>query len=357
MGGITLPIAELRRRVIDPASVAGVTPIVYDDARRRGVRALQIRNALGLQLSLILDRGLDASELLYRGIPLTWYGPGNASPVEGRDPSVDAFERTFFGGLVTTCGMDAFGPPGSDAWGSWPQHGHFNRTAATDVCFMTDWNADEPMIEVTGTIRQFQMFGAALRVERRWRLRIDANVIELRDRVTNDSGRREPHMLLYHCNAGYPLLGDRTSWELEAEEAQPRDDKAARGLDSWADGGAPLAEFEEQVFTHKPTANSDGWSKATVRNPTLDGGTALTISFRPEQLPGLFTWRMLGFGSYVMAVEPANCTDVGGRLAAGDALPFLEPGEQREYSLRFGIADVLKRIGEANSPHNSPRNF
>ncbi|MGA3035903.1 MAG: DUF4432 family protein [Vulcanimicrobiaceae bacterium] len=341
VGSVTLPIAELRRRAIDPASIAGVTPVVYDDARRRGVRALHIRNALGLELSLIVDRGLDASELLYHGVPLTWYGPGNAAPVEGRDPSVDAFERTFFGGLVTTCGMDAYGPPGRDAWGSWPQHGHFNRTAATDVRFVTDWHTVEPAIEIAATILQFQMFGAALRVERTWRVRIDQNIIELRDRVTNDGGGREPHMLLYHCNAGYPLLDERTFWKLDAAETQPRDDVAARGMDKWADGDSPHAGFEEQVFIHKPRANSEGWSNATVCNPTLHGGTALTVSFRPEQLPGLFTWRMLGFGSYVMAVEPANCTNVGGRRAAGDALPFLEPGELREYMLRFEVRPEL----------------
>ena len=339
MGSVSLSVADLRRRVIDPASIAGVTPIVYDDARRRGVRALQIRNVLGLQLSLIPDRGLDASELLYRGVPLTWYGPGNAAPVEGRDPSVDAFERTFFGGLVTTCGMDAYGPPGSDAWGSWPQHGHFNRTAAGDVRFMTDWNSEEPAIEVTGTIPQFQMFGAALRVERTWRISIDANTIKLRDRVTNDGGRREPHMALYHCNAGYPLLSEQTSWKLDADKTDARDRAAASGIDCWFAGGAPQADFEEQVFTHRPRARSDGWSTATVQNPALDGGTALSVSFRPEQLPGLFTWRMLGFGTYVMAVEAANCGTVGGRRAAGEAgtLPFLEPGEAREYALRFDV--------------------
>ena len=230
-----------------------------------------------------------------------------------------------------------YGPPGSDAWGSWPQHGHFNRTAADDVRFMTNWDADEPTIEIAGTIRQFQMFGAALRIDRRWRVRIDTNIIELRDRVTNDGGRREPHLLLYHCNAGFPLLDERTFWTLDAADARPRDDASARGLDSWAEGGAPYADFEEQVFTHKPLANSDGWSIATVRNPTLDNGTALAVSFRPEQLPGLFTWRMLGFAAYVMAVEPANCTNVGGRLAAGEALPFLEPGARREYTLRFEV--------------------
>ena len=329
--------AELRRRVIDPGSVAGVTAIVYDDARRRGVRALQVRNARGLQLSLIVDRGLDASELLHRGVPLTWYGPGNAAPVAGRDPSVDAFERTFFGGLVTTCGMDAYGPPGHDAWGSWPQHGHFNRTAATDVHCTTDWNADEPAIEITATIRQFQMFGAAIRVERTWRMQVDANTIELRDRVTNDGGRREPHMVLYHCNAGYPLLGERTRWTLDATETRPRDAVAALDLERWMCGGAPQATFAEQVFLHQPHADPSGWSSATAWNPALDGGTALTVSFRPEQLPGLFTWRMLGYGTYVMAVEPANCTNVGGRLAAGPALPFLESGEWRDYNLRFEV--------------------
>ena len=340
MGSVTLSIGELRRRVIDPASIAGVTPIVYDDARRRGVRALQIRNALGLQLSVVVDRGLDACELLYRGIPLTWYGPGNASPVESRDPSVDAFERTFFGGLVTTCGMDAYGPPGRDAWGSWPQHGHFNRAAAVDVRFVTDWDSDEPTIEVSGTIRQFQMFGAALRVDRTWRIRIDANTIELRDRVTNDGGRLEPHMLLYHCNAGYPLLSEQTSWKLDADETYARDHAAASGLACWSAGAAPHADFAEQVFTHRPRARSDGWATATVHNPALHGGIALSVSFKPEQLPGLFTWRMLGFGTYVMAVEPANCSNVGGRRAAGQegTLPFLEPGDAREYALRFDIS-------------------
>ncbi len=340
MGGVTLSIGELRRRVIDPASIAGVTPIVYDDARRRGVRALQIRNARGLQLSLIPDRGLDASELLYRGIPLTWYGPGNASPVEGRDPSVDAFERTFFGGLVTTCGMDAYGPPGRDAYGAWPQHGHFNRSPAVDVGFMSNWNADEPAIVVTGTIHQFQMFGTAFRVDRTWRISIETNTIELRDRVTNDGGRREPHMLLYHCNAGYPMLSEHTFWKTDSDEALARDRVAANGIDCWSAGGPPQAAFAEQVFTHRPRATSNGWSTATVHNPALLGGTALSVSFQPEQLPGLFTWRMLGFGTYVMAVEPANCRNVGGRLAAGEdgTLPFLESGEAREYTLRFDVS-------------------
>ena len=100
---------ERRHRSIDPARIAGVSAIVFDDPQRRGVRALQVRNAIGLGLTLIPERGLDASELLYGGMPLTWYGPGNTAPSSNLDPSVDAFNRTFFGGLVATCELDAFG--------------------------------------------------------------------------------------------------------------------------------------------------------------------------------------------------------------------------------------------------------
>ena len=100
---------ERRHRSINPARIAGVRALVFDDPQRRGVRALQVRNAIGLGLTLIPERGLDASELLDGGMPLTWYGPGNAAPSSNLDPSVDAFDRTFFGGLVTTCEMDAFG--------------------------------------------------------------------------------------------------------------------------------------------------------------------------------------------------------------------------------------------------------
>lgn len=124
-----------RHRWIDPARIASVSAIVFDDPQRRGVRALQVRNAIGLGLTLIPKRGLDASELLYGGMPLTWYGPGNAAPSSNLDQSVDAFNRTFFGGLVATCEMDTFGD---------------GPTAA---------------IEVRGTVLQFAMFGEALCID------------------------------------------------------------------------------------------------------------------------------------------------------------------------------------------------
>ena len=333
-------VAELRRRMIDPARLAGVTPVVFDDGPRRGARALHVRNAAGLSVTFVTDRALDASELVFRGHPLTWHGPGNAVPALDSDPEVGAFERTFFGGLVTTCGMEAFGPPGEDRWGDWPQHGHFNRLCARDVRYTVRWDEPVPVIEVCGTILQFRMFGESLRVQRTWRVGVYENSITLHDRVTNDGGRREPHMLLYHCNIGFPMLDDATFWTIDAASTEPRDAVAEAALGVWNRGAPPQPQFAEQVFVHQPSADEAGWATATATNPRLAGGTSLSIGFRPIELPALFSWRMLGYGTYVMAAEPANCPNVHGRIAAerDGSLPMLEPGETRDYTLRFSVS-------------------
>jgi hypothetical protein len=328
---------DMRRRSVDPTRIAGVTPVIFDDPQRRGVRALFVRNSTGLALTVIPERGLDASELLFGGVPLTWYGPGNATATS-IDPSIDAFDRTFFGGLVTTCGMDAFGPPGHDRFGAWPQHGHFNHLAARDVRYVFK-DTPAASIEISGTILQFAMFGSALRIERSWTVGLNENTVTLRDRVTNDGGTARPHMVLYHCNVGSPMLDEDTYWRVEASKSKPRDEVAAKAMNLRFRGGAPQADFAEQVFEHTPLADADGWSRAVAVNDRLQGGLALTIAYRPAQLPALFTWRMLGYGTYVMAAEPANCTNVRGRIAARQdaTLPMLEPGETREYELRFSV--------------------
>jgi hypothetical protein len=344
---------ELRHRAIDPARIAGVSPIVFDDPPRRGARALQVRNATGLGLTLIPERGLDASELLYGGVPLTWYGPGNAAPSSNLDPSVDAFDRTFFGGLVTTCGMDAFGPPGQDGFGAWPQHGHFNHLAARDVRYGTIGERSAATIEIRGTILQFAMFGAALRIERTWKIGMYENTVTLHDRVSNDGGREQPHMLLYHCNVGWPMLDERMHWRVDASHSTPRDEVAAKAFDERFLGGAPQDAFNEQVFVHDPLPGDDGWARATAINEQLQGGLALSIAYQPVQLPALFSWRMLGYGTYVMAVEPANCANVRGRAAAAAdrSLPMLDPGEARDYELRFSV--LATNVGDALQPRGA----
>jgi hypothetical protein len=333
-------VDALRRRTGDLTRIAGLTPVVFSDGRSDGVHALELRNGAGLTATLVIDRALDALELNYCGVPLTWRGPGGLTSPRSYVPTVEEFERSFFGGLVTTCGLTAFGPPGSDEWGTWSQHGRLNWLPAVVTCALTDWDCAEPHIRVSGTVREARMFGETFRLERTWTMPIGRNALVLRDRVVNDGGRAKPHMILYHCNAGYPLLDEDTVWSVSHSAVTPRDAEAAKALASWNVGGPPAAGFREQVFIHEPRADANGWASAIVTNPCLRGGTSLEIAYRPEQLPALFTWRMLGYGTYVMAAEPANCPTIQGRVQAkrDGTLPMLQSGEAREYELHFRVA-------------------
>lgn len=336
--------SALETRVGELRQVCGITPIVYDDGRARGTRGFLLRTGGGLELEIIADRALDVASAAYRGIPLTWRGPGGLAHPAYSELGIESFERDFFGGLMTTCGLQAFGPAGTDVDGSWQQHGYINHAPAQAVAHRALWDSDRCTFEISGVMREARMFGASLRLERTWRAVLGENALRLHDRVTNEGGERAPHMLLYHCNAGFPLLDEETELSVTHRAVHPRDGDARAALGVWNRGGPPQSRFKEQVFIHEPRAMDDGWARARVSNARLDSGRgiALEMHYRPDQLPALMTWRMLGVRTYVMAMEPANCPTVEGRIAARErgTLSFLEPGETREYELEFIVESL-----------------
>lgn len=338
--------ADLERRVGRLDQIAGITPIELVDGRSRGVRAFDVATGSGFAISAIADRALDVANASYDGFALSWLSRNGIVSPAYYEPQGDGFLRSFFGGLFTTCGLTNFGPPGSDRWGSFGLHGRINATPAEDVVHEMRWEADECTLEIRGTVRQTRVFGEDLRLDRCLRTTLGGNYLEVHDRVTNEGETRVPHMILYHCNAGFPLLGDTSDLHLSKSSMRPRDDKAKKGLDVWNHGGAPAPDFAEQVFIHDPIACADGRAAVVLHNAQLrEGrGLALAIRFDPAQLPALFTWRMLGCGTYVMGIEPANCPTIEGRVKAAElgTLPFLEPGESRRYDLEFRI------LGEAS---------
>lgn len=336
--------------------LGGVTAVQYEDGSARGMRGLLVRTPSGFEFECLPDRALDVPRAYFKGTSLAWQAPAGVVREAVYAPDGDAFERSFFGGLVTTCGLMAFGPPGRDRFGSWGQHGRINHLAAESVAHRVVCEGAQRWVEITGVVREASLFGHCLRLERTWRIAFDSPVLHLHDRVTNEGGTAAPHMLLYHCNAGYPLLDENMRLDVSQHAMHPRDAAAAAGLAQWDRGGPPDAQFKEQVFVHQPVALQDGCAVAMMSNRKLANGRglALVVRFDPVQLPALFTWRMLGVRDYVMAVEPANCPTIEGRVAAGErgTLPFLEPGETRNYDLRFEVleGDAIDTLARAIRP-------
>ena len=323
------------------------------------MRAFDVRSGAGLAFTCLADRALDVCAAEFRGISLVWHGPGGVAAPAYYQPSDEDFARNFFGGLFTTCGLSNFGPAGTDAYGNFGMHGRVNHLPAQSVSAQTIWDGDSCFFEIRGTVFEAQMFGENLRFERALRVGLGTNHLTLTDKVTNDGGTRRPHMLLYHCNAGFPLLDTNAELHVSQSSMQPRDEQAECGLERWNLGGAPCPGFMEQVFIHQPIACTDGYARAIVVNRSLDDGrgVALAIRYDVTQLPALFTWRMLGVKTYVMGIEPANCPTIEGRVKAGTqgTLPLLEPGQSRTYELAFEVLSgepeieaALELLSESN---------
>jgi hypothetical protein len=68
-------------------------------------------------------------------------------------------------------------------------------------------------------------------------------------------------------------------------------------------------------------------------------GLGLFVRFRRKELHRLVQWKMMGEGTYVLGIEPANC-GVEGRESERRAgtLQFLEPGEERAFEVQIGVA-------------------
>ena len=323
-------------------ALAGITPLERVSGRGRGVREISVRTGSGFSFVSVADRALDVALAAYDAFPLCWRSCNEIASPTYADDEADGFLRTFAGGLFTTCGLANFGPAGSDAWGTFGLHGRINLAPAENVRCETTWPDEHTCVfEVAGTMRETQVFGENFRLERRLRAFAGGTSLELHDTVTNEASSRRPHMILYHCNGGFPILAPETRLYVSHASVRPRDAQAARGLDVWDRGASPQRDFEEQVFIHEPIACADGRAAAILWNPLLrEGrGLGLAIRFDPIQLPAFFTWRMLAHGTYVMGMEPANCPTIEGRVEAGKrgTLPFLEAGESRTYDLEFTV--------------------
>jgi hypothetical protein len=75
-----------------------------------------------------------------------------------------------------------------------------------------------------------------------------------------------------------------------------------------------------------------------LENPTLAGGLAASVRFRPEELPEFVQWTMTGEGTYVVGLEPATCRVDGyeAEKAAG-RLIHLEAEESRSFQIEFAL--------------------
>lgn len=342
---------EILSHVGEISQVAGVRLMRLAEGKEKDVRVADVRTGSGLRFQVTLDRGMDISMAEYRGVPLAWRSPvGDVHP-GFFEPKGLGWLRSFPGGLVTGCGLTQAGAPCEDAGEQLGLHGRLSHTPATDIRKSSRWEGDDCIFSLSGAIRDFAMFGENLLLERAVEVTLGKSSFVLRDRVRNEADRTTPLMILYHINVGWPLLAEGSRLLLYSRMTEPRDERAKTGLSEATGFSRPIPGFAEQVYYHDLVPDGEGLVTAALVNSELELG--LTVRYRLEELPRFTEWKMMGEGTYVVGMEPANCR-VGGRAEerAAGTLQLLEPGEERQFSVEIGILDGrddLDRFKQENS--------
>lgn len=342
--GHELSAAELRSLVGDTRQVLGLRQLVLDDDVERGVRAIELRTAGGIDVTCLLERALDLGDASFDGVPLAWRAATGFAAPWFYDPRPMGFQRTMAGGLLVTAGLDHALFPAREEEPAYaypligereyPMHGRIAHTPARLVELAEDLDGTPPVLRVRAVARQASLFGEYLELDRSIEARIGEPRLTITDRITNRGGTAAPHMLLYHVNLGFPLLDPEaapfSSPPLETTAAPANDG----GEQPFSPLGEPVRGRVEQVYCHRLEADEGGYAYAGVVNPRL--GIAFGLCYDTRALPFLFEWRVRRAGVYALGLEPSTA-DLGGRPGARAAgtLRMLEPGETLSYRLEF----------------------
>jgi hypothetical protein len=338
-------LRELRRRVGDVSQLASTRAARLADGNEEGVRIVDARVSGGLSAVVLADRGLDLGAVWAAGQQVGWQSTtGAVHPAYFAERD---WLRSFHGGLLTTCGLQNVGLPSEDEGTSHGLHGRISNIPARNVVHRVVEQDGRLAAEVSGELRETDVFGSDLRLRRRIVLPMGETVAHVEDEVTNQGFAPTPLLLLYHVNVGYPVVADGARLVAPPAEVVGRDDAAQALVGQHASFGPPVDGAREHVFEHRLRDRDAAMASISVVNPdhAPTSGIAVTVSYDPRQLPRLWQWRMLRAGMYVTGLEPATC-GLAGRAAEREAgtLTVLQPGESRRFDVSIRVS-----LGEAAS--------
>jgi hypothetical protein len=320
------------------SQVGGSRHYTLNEGWGRGIRVTDINTGGGLHYSVLPDRGMDISLASFRGVNLAYITSNGEVNPAFYDSEGAGWLRTFGGGLLTTCGLTNFGPPCEDGGEHLGLHGRISTAPAKQFADLSAWDGENYCIKVRGIVEDGILFGTKLRLERDISSVMGQNSIRINDTVTNFGNKPSPLTILYHMNFGYPLLSEDAEFVIEPSVTIPRDAEAISGVNEFKRFIKPQPTYNEQVFYHNMKGDNDSIAEATIRNRTV--GISVTLKINVTQLPYLTQWKMMGYGEYVLGIEPCNAPCKSRKaLREENLLQFLQPGGSTSFNVEVIMSD------------------
>ena len=356
--GKTLTRRDVEARTGSLSQFAGVRLTTLGDGLERGNRTLEFRTGSGLIFTVLVDRALDIASCEFKGLAIGWHSPAGfrAPGLNDADAENGLGWLRSFSGLVSTCGLDhIFGPVSEGASHfnypyrktvTYPIHGRVSSVPARLTGYGEQWTGDDCVLWCEGVVQQATVFGENLHLIRRIEADVGGNDIRITDRVVNRGFSRTPHMMLYHIDVGYPLLGAGARYVapisevLWASHAGDNYTKQSVGYRTLSD---PKPNFIEQVWQFDMTPDAEDRVHVALMNDAL--GLGFEITTRKSELPCQLEWQNLQEGMYCLGLEPATHHVLGKTVAheRGEMI-WLEHDEERHYHLTLSVLDGPAQI-------------
>jgi len=332
-----------RDKFVNPVQIGGIETSVLDNGPGKGTRIAWVNTGGGLRYKVVIDRAMDIADAFYNQYSLAWL-----SHVGVIGPRPDAKEGiewlyTFGGGLLATCGLSHMGGPESDENEQRGLHGRVGNLPATiESVIQGDPGTAKNQMSITGTIKQSRLFGTKLECKRTISSPLGEPIIRIRDVVTNRGGEPVPHMLLYHCNYGYPLVDEGTDilykgkWVSRGLAMDDAIFNSKHNFRKCCGLRESHCRGEEACSFIDVTPDKNGICTAGLYNRRLS--LALTMKFKKKQLPWLTNWQHWGRGEYVTALEPGTNPPIGQNKARQQKkLIYIAPGKSKTYELEIAV--------------------
>ena len=333
---------EILERVGDISQICDARRMTYTEGKSAGVGAIDISTGSGFTFTVLPSRGLDISHASFKGMPVAWKSVCGVVAPGFFEPEGYGWLRSFFGGLLTTCGMTYSAHPCEDDGEQFGLHGRVSNIPAENVTITKAWKGDEYNITVSGSVREAIVFGNKLELSRSITTSLGSSKLIIRDTVENLGFADSPLMMLYHINIGWPIVSENSRLFSTTAGVKPADDRARSEIDQWSTFLPPQTGYQERVYFHDLKPDERGGINLALVNESLELGVYL--SFLKKEFPHFVEWKMMGKGEYVVGIEPGNITGHRAHMRKEGTLEFIKPGAQRTFTLEIGILEGKESI-------------
>ena len=332
-----------QNKIINHQALGGIESAVLDNGPAQGTRVAWINTGSGLRYRVALDRCMDIVEAFHNQHSLAWLShAGLTAPRPDANHGLE-WLTAFPGGLVTTCGLTHIGGPEKGEDDQRGLHGRISSVPAQiESIIQPDPLNGRLDMKIVGVMRQTSLFGPNLQLRRTVSSTLGQSRIRVEDQVTNQGNTAVPHMILYHCNFGWPLVDEGADliWQgTYTSIGRDMDNAIFNEQHDYRKCLAPMEShrgFGEACAALDVTADAQGMCTVGLHNASL--GLALKLRYVKRQFPCLANWQHWGFSDYVTALEPGTNPPTGQNRARQEGnLIYLEPGESRDYQLDIEI--------------------